>query len=63
MLKVIGFAIELAGCPVVKGGAENLLRAFERLILDNGGTIRTGADVESIVESGGKGHRRPARRW
>lgn len=53
MLKVIGFAIELAGCPVVKGGAENLLKAFERLISDNGGTIRTGADVEQIIEGAG----------
>jgi phytoene dehydrogenase-like protein len=54
MLKVVGFAIELAGCPVVKGGAENLVKAFERLITDNGGTIRTGADVESIIETSGK---------
>ncbi|MBX9459164.1 MAG: NAD(P)/FAD-dependent oxidoreductase [Rhizobium sp.] len=55
MLKVIGFAIELAGCPVVKGGADNLLKAFERLITDNGGTIRTGADVDQIL--GGVGDR------
>ena len=53
MLKVIGFAIELAGCPVVKGGAINLLNAFERLITDNGGTIRIGADVEAIREGAG----------
>ena len=49
MLKVIGFAIELAGCPIVKGGAVNLTRAFERLIRDHGGDIRTGCDVAGIT--------------
>lgn len=53
MAKVIGFAIELAGCPIVKGGAANLVRAFERLITDHGGTIRTGADVTTIIEGAG----------
>ena len=28
--KVIAFAIEAAGAPIVKGGAKNLLAAFER---------------------------------
>lgn len=49
MVKVIGFAIELAGCPIVKGGAVNLISAFRRLITDYGGVIRTGADVEAII--------------
>ena len=53
MVKVIGFAIELAGCPIVKGGARNLLTAFHKLITDHGGTIRTGADVEAILEGPG----------
>jgi len=53
MLKVIGFAIELAGCPVAKGGAGTLLTAFERLIVDQGGTIRTSADVEHIIPASG----------
>jgi phytoene dehydrogenase-like protein len=48
MLKVIAFAIEAAGCPIVKGGAANILAALERLIVDQGGAIRTGADVERI---------------
>jgi phytoene dehydrogenase-like protein len=52
MAKVIGFAIEAAGCPIVKGGAENLVGAFERLIRDQGGEIATGADVESIEAAG-----------
>jgi phytoene dehydrogenase-like protein len=55
MAKVIGFAIELAGCPVAKGGARTLLAAFEKLITDNGGTIRTGTDVDQILDGpGGK---------
>lgn len=52
MAKVIAFAVEAAGAPVVKGGAGNLLLAFEKLIADQGGTIRTGADVERILLDG-----------
>ncbi len=48
MTRVIGFAIEAAGCPVVKGGADNLLHAFERLIRDQGSDIMTNADVSHI---------------
>lgn len=55
MTKVIGFAIELAGCPIVKGGAANLVKAFERLIRDQGGEILTGADVDQVtVAAGGR---------
>ncbi|MDO6965032.1 phytoene desaturase family protein [Rhizobium alvei] len=55
MTKVIGFAIELAGCPIVKGGAANLVKAFERLIRDQGGEILTGADVDQVtVGAGGR---------
>lgn len=49
MLKVIGFAMEAAGAPIVKGGARNAVKAFEALIGEQGGSIRTGADVERIV--------------
>ncbi len=52
MVRVIGFAIEAAGCPIVKGGAANLLTAFERLIRDQGGEIIVNADVERIVVDG-----------
>ncbi|GHC72196.1 phytoene desaturase family protein [Limoniibacter endophyticus] len=54
MLKVIAFAIEQAGCPIVKGGARNLVAAFERLIRDMGGEIRTGSDVVSILAGTGR---------
>jgi phytoene dehydrogenase-like protein len=45
----------MAGAPVVKGGARNAVRAFEQLICDQGGEIRTGADVERVLldRSGG----------
>ncbi len=49
MLKVIAFALEAAGAPIVKGGARNLLQAFRRLIEEQGGKIRTSADVAKIV--------------
>ena len=49
MAKVIAFALEAAGAPIVKGGAANILTAFERLIRDHGGDIRTGADVAAVT--------------
>jgi phytoene dehydrogenase-like protein len=49
MAKVIAFAIEAAGAPIVKGGARNALAAFEQLIRDHGGEIVTGADVERVL--------------
>jgi phytoene dehydrogenase-like protein len=55
MAKVIAFALEAAGAPIVKGGAQNILAAFERLITDHGGEIRTNADVaEVIVDEAGR---------
>ena len=52
MAKVIAFALEVAGAPIVKGGAENVLAAFERLIRDQGGDILLGADVERVLVDG-----------
>jgi len=49
MARVIAFALEAAGAPIVTGGAQNLLTAFEKLIADQGGSIRTGADVDRIL--------------
>jgi phytoene dehydrogenase-like protein len=49
MAKVIAFALEVAGAPIVKGGAKNALSAFERLIRDQGGDILLGADVERVL--------------
>jgi phytoene dehydrogenase-like protein len=49
MARVIAFALEAAGAPIVKGGADNILKAFARLIADQGGDIRAGADVAKIL--------------
>ena len=53
MAKVIAFALEVAGAPIVKGGARNALTAFERLIRDQGGEILVGADVERVLLDAG----------
>jgi phytoene dehydrogenase-like protein len=55
MIKVIAFAIEMAGCPIAVGGAKTLLNAFQRLIADNGGRIQCGADVDRIETAGARG--------
>ena len=52
MAKVIAFALEVAGAPIVKGGAKNAVAAFERLIRDQGGDILLSADVERILLDG-----------
>jgi phytoene dehydrogenase-like protein len=53
MANVIAFAIEAAGCPVAVGGAKSLLAAFERLIVDQGGAVRSNADVVRLVSGPG----------
>ena len=54
MGKVIAFALEAAGAPVAKGGAASSVRAFKSLIEENGGSLRTGADVERITVENGR---------
>lgn len=49
MAKVIAFALEAAGAPIVKGGAQKLLDAFSGLIRENQGEIRTQADVAEVL--------------
>ncbi len=52
--RVIAFALEAAGAPIVKGGATNAVTAFKALIEAQGGEVRTGADVAEIVLSDGE---------
>lgn len=52
MGKVIAFALEAAGAPVVKGGAAQAVDAFRGLIEEHGGEIRTGAEVTRILTEG-----------
>ncbi|MRX52040.1 NAD(P)-binding protein [Paracoccus sp. S-4012] len=54
MGRVIAFALEAAGAPVVEGGAGRAVEAFARLIEEKGGSIRTNADVARIVHAGGR---------
>lgn len=54
MARVIAFALEAAGAPVVKGGAGKAAEAFAALITANGGEIRTGVEAVKIAIEGGK---------
>ncbi len=54
MGRVIAFALEAAGAPVVKGGSGAATEAFRRLIEEKGGTIRLGADVQRILHARGR---------
>lgn len=54
MGKVIAFALEAAGAPIVKGGSGRAVAAFKALIEEKGGEIRCGADVDRIVVADGR---------
>ncbi|MDB5666958.1 NAD(P)/FAD-dependent oxidoreductase [Cypionkella sp.] len=54
MAKVVAFALEAAGAPIVKGGAGQAALAFRRLIEAHGGMIRTEALVEKITTRQGR---------
>jgi phytoene dehydrogenase-like protein len=54
MAKVVAFALEAAGAPVIKGGAGAAVRAFRGLIEEKGGEIRCGADVDKITVKDGR---------
>lgn len=54
MARVIAFALEAAGAPIVKGGAGQAAEAFQSLIKANGGKIRTGVEATEIVVEDGK---------
>lgn len=54
MGKVIAFALEAAGAPIVKGGSGAAVKAFLGLIAEKGGEVRTRADVEEITVENGR---------
>ena len=54
MGKVVAFALEAAGAPVIKGGAGAVVTAFRGLIEEQGGEVRTGADVDRILVHEGR---------
>lgn len=54
MARVIAFALEAAGAPVVKGGAGRAASAFQSLIEANNGLVRTGVEASKIIVKDGK---------
>lgn len=48
----IAGSLHAVGLPVVRGGAQNFVGAFERLIADHGGRVTTGVEVERIITRG-----------
>ena len=54
MAKVVAFAVEAAGAPVIKGGASAAVRAFQALIEAAGGEVRCNADVARILVRDGR---------
>ena len=54
MAQVIAFTLEMAGCPVVKGGNYNIVRAFQRVIEANGGELQVNADVTKVMTENGR---------
>ena len=54
MARVIAFALEAAGAPVVKGGGARAVEAFRGLIEERGGALVTGADVTEITVERGR---------
>ncbi|MGI3171089.1 phytoene desaturase family protein [Pseudooceanicola sp. C21-150M6] len=49
MGQVIGFALEAAGAPVVKGGAAQMVRALAAIIEEHGGSVTCNAEVTDIT--------------
>jgi phytoene dehydrogenase-like protein len=54
MNRVIGFAIEVGGMPIPRGGGARLVDALVRLIEDNGGDCHTNHDVERVLHVDGR---------
>lgn len=54
MTQVIACALQLGGMPVPKGGGVALVDALAGIVHDAGGEVRTGAEVERILVSGGR---------
>ncbi|MCB1341202.1 MAG: NAD(P)/FAD-dependent oxidoreductase [Pseudooceanicola sp.] len=54
MGKVIAFALEAAGAPILKGGSGAAVDAFRKLIEEKGGAIRCDAEVDRILVDGAK---------
>ena len=49
MNRVISFSLETAGTPIVKGGSDNLVRAFVAIIEENNGKLVSNAHVAQVL--------------
>jgi phytoene dehydrogenase-like protein len=54
MTQVIACALQLGGMPVPRGGGIKLVDALAAIVRDAGGEVRTGAEVDRILVSGGR---------
>ncbi|MFN0155095.1 MAG: phytoene desaturase family protein [Gaiella sp.] len=54
MTQVIAAALELGGMPVPRGGGQMLVEGLKGIVEDAGGEVRSGADVERVLVSGGR---------
>ncbi len=54
MTEVIACALQLGGMPVPKGGGIKLVAGLADIVRDAGGELRTGAEVERVLVSGGR---------
>lgn len=54
MAQVVAFTLEAVGMPMVQGGSDQLVRAFETLITQAGGRCETGADVQQVLVERGR---------
>ncbi|MGJ8544127.1 MAG: phytoene desaturase family protein [Sulfitobacter sp.] len=54
MTRVIAFALEAAGAPIVKGGAGRAVAAFQSLITAQGGEMRSSTEAKRILVKDGK---------
>ena len=54
MAAVIACTLALGGMPVPRGGGVRLVEALAGIVVDAGGEVRTGADVERIEVAAGR---------
>ena len=56
MAKIICFSLEVAGCPVVKGGGFRVVEALRSIIEDHGGETHVQSDVDRVLTRNGRAH-------
>jgi phytoene dehydrogenase-like protein len=54
MTQVIACALQLGGMPVPKGGGSRLVEGLADVVREAGGELRTAAEVERVLVSGGR---------